>query len=142
MHATEFQISPVQPSLPFIAALGHVCSAPAEPFQDCAPQPRRGRCGIAPQSRLIRSVVEGAGLGRFVYLQGKSGRRYVFSSISNEQVALYDRALFAATRVDLHGVEIADRINELTDSAGTLYVHLLDDCDGDGAETLADLCNA
>ena len=50
-----------------------------------------------PAPRMIKSVVDEAGLGKFVYLQGISGRRYVFSSIRPEQAALYDHALFAVT---------------------------------------------
>jgi len=140
MYATEFQISPVQPSLPFFAPMESAAALPTRRLDECTTQRPSVLRGTAPQARLIRSVVEGAGLGKFVYLQGKSGRRYVFSSISNEQVSLYDRALFAATSVQANGVEIAARIKDLTGHCGALYVHLLDESDDDGAATLDDLC--
>ena len=89
--------------------------------------------------RLIRSVVDEAGLGRFVYLQGGSGRRYVFSSIRREQAGLYDRALFAAVESSGGTVKISRSVAEFDRSVSVFYVHLLDDVDGNGEATLSDL---
>ena len=96
-----------------------------------------------PTPRMIKSVVDEAGLEKFVYLQGASGRRYVFSSIRREQAALYDHALFAAAGLGSNGrqsVEIGSTLQELPQSCGSIYVHLLDDEDSRGTETLEDLC--
>lgn len=88
--------------------------------------------------RLIRSVVEKLGLGNFSYLQGRSGRRYVFTAINQKQAQQYGRALFA--RVDEDGdVEISDRAAKLTDSHGSLYVHLLDEQDQPEINVIEDL---
>ncbi len=98
-----------------------------------------------PTPRMIKSVVDEAGLGKFVYLQGASGRRYVFSSIRREQASLYDRALFAATSCPDAGgqsVEIAPCLEDISNYTGAIYVHLLDDEDSQGAQTLEDLCTA
>ena len=87
-------------------------------------------------SRLVKSVVEEAGLGRFVYLRGQSGQRYIFSSIRPEQVDLYNHALFAVTGVtgDVRVFDAASKIRPGT----PLYVHLLDD-GANTAEILEDL---
>lgn len=77
--------------------------------------------------RLIRSVVDQAGLGQFVYLLGKSGRRYVFSSISIEQAALYDHALFAMTDIGSDIVRFGRDILDFGTSRSMFYVHLLDE---------------
>lgn len=103
--------------------------------QNCA----RVAAQQAPAPRLVKSVVDEAGLGRFVYLQGASGRRYVFSSIRREQAALYDHALFAATDQQ-GGVELATRIDGLASHAGAIYVHLLGDEHEAEVTTLDDLC--
>lgn len=103
----------------------------------CASQPM-------PAPRMIKSVVDEAGLGKFVYLQGISGRRYVFSSIRPEQAALYDHALFAVTdwsQGDQPGVRVAASVDEVSANGHALYVHLLDDDDRFGYETLEDLCS-
>ncbi|NKB50732.1 MAG: hypothetical protein GKR97_00670 [Rhizobiaceae bacterium] len=103
----------------------------------------RGTDRAFPTPRMIKSVVDEAGLGKFVYLQGSSGRRYVFSSIRREQASLYDHALFAATSCLETGgqsVEITASINDISNRGGTIYVHLLDDEDSQGAQTLEDLC--
>lgn len=96
-----------------------------------------------PTPRMIKSVVDEAGLGKFVYLQGSSGRRYVFSSIRREQAALYDHALFATAYTGTFGnqsVRIASTLQEVSDSGGSIYVHLLDETDNLGSQTLQDLC--
>ena len=97
-----------------------------------------------PAPRMIKSVVDEAGLGKFVYLQGVSGRRYVFSSIRPEQAALYDHALFAVTdwgQGEQPGVRVAASVEEVSANGHALYVHLLDDSDRFGYETLEDLCS-
>ena len=77
--------------------------------------------------RLIRSVVDEAGLGRFVYLQGNSGRRYVFSSIRRDQSGLYDHAVFAVTDTVSGSVTLGRSVQDFGEAATLLYVHLLDD---------------
>ena len=84
-----------------------------------------------PTPRMIKSVVDEAGLGKFVYLQGNSGRRYVFSSIRREQAALYDHALFAVAGRGPNGghdVQIGSTMQELPHTCGSIYVHLLETC--------------
>ena len=92
-----------------------------------------------PQPRFVRSVVEAEGLGRFVYLQGRSGRRYVFSSITVAQAALYENAIFAYARDD--GSPIRFFLQEPVAGHGvddaSMFVHILSD--GSSAEVLADL---
>ena len=95
----------------------------------------------APAPRLVKSVVDEAGLGKFVYLQGASGKRYVFSSIRREQATLYDHALFAAADRQ-GGVELAKRADKLPGHAGAIYVHLLEEKSEAGCSTLDDLCAA
>ncbi len=92
-----------------------------------------------PAPRLVRSVVDEAGLGRFVYLQGKSGRRYVFSSIRREQVALYDHALFASSTPGSDEVQVSAGLDGLSQRFSTLYVHLLDNETCDAERALNDL---
>ena len=106
---------------------------------------KRPRCASnpVPAPRMIKSVVDEAGLGKFVYLQGVSGRRYVFSSIRLEQAALYDHALFAVTdwgQGENPGVRVAASANDVSANGHALYVHLLDEGDRYGDDTLEDLC--
>ena len=89
--------------------------------------------------RLIRSVVSEAGLGHFVYLQGASGKRYVFSSISPEQVSLYDKALFAATVPGSDVVRVGEKLADVQSGGSIFYVHLLDGAEDETARALADL---
>ena len=93
---------------------------------------RRIQKRSTPLPRLVRSVVDEAGLGRFVYLQGKSGRRYVFSSIRSEQVALYEHAIFAISDPGCDEVRVVDKVCNINSVSGMLFVHLLD----------VDSCNA
>ena len=89
----------------------------------------RSTSNPVPAPRMIKSVVDEAGLGKFVYLQGVSGRRYVFSSIRPEQAALYEHALFAVTdwgQGDNPGVRVAGSVKDLAVNGHALYVHLLD----------------
>ncbi|MCJ8308814.1 MAG: hypothetical protein HRU27_01760 [Rhizobiaceae bacterium] len=106
-------------------------------------QPRSASRAM-PAPRMIKSVVDEAGLGKFVYLQGISGRRYVFSSIRPEQAALYDHALFAVTdwgQGEQPGIRVAASASDVSANGHALYVHLLDDEDRFGYETLEDLCS-
>ncbi len=107
--------------------------------------PREAACGLAEGRHveeagplLVRSVVESAGLGRFVYLQGRSGKRYVFSQIKAEQVALYDNALFAVTTGMGGSVRVAGSVDELPANPCAYYVHFID---GDRHESLTDLAS-
>ncbi|MEL6503638.1 MAG: hypothetical protein AAFQ10_04195 [Pseudomonadota bacterium] len=92
-----------------------------------------------PLARVVRSVVAEAGLNRFVYLHGASGKRYVFSSIQPEQAALYDRALFAATAVGGTVLRVSKRAEDVMVPGTLLHVHLLDDDGLDGETALTDL---
>ena len=110
---------------------------------DSRMQRRSGHFGDPSAARLIKSVVDEAGLGKFVYLQGASGRRYVFSAIRLEQAALYDHALFAYsdTALDRDGdIHIRSSFADLPTGSSVLYVHLLDDDDDCGSQTMDDLC--
>ena len=101
---------------------------------------RKGLCEPG-SPKFIRSVVAEAGLGRFVYMFGLSGRRYVFSPISAEQAGLYDQAIFA------HSDEAGMVSGFETNIAGVaehdgLYVHLLADDEGTGRDVINDLALA
>lgn len=124
----------MQHNFPFEAALNPYAPMPSMKLvssgfeEPCVAQPR-----------FVRSVVEAEGLGRFVYLQGRSGRRYVFSSITVEQAALYENAIFA------YALDVGSPIrfssqepnsgHEISDAS--MFVHILSD--GSSAEVLADL---
>ncbi|MEP1207263.1 MAG: hypothetical protein ABJM29_06805 [Rhizobiaceae bacterium] len=126
----------IQASLPL--AIDPLQAKPARSWQRM-----HGTGGALPTPRMIKSVVDEAGLGRFVYLQGNSGRRYVFSSIRREQASLYDHALFAAAVSDADGkqnVRIVSSVQEISDACGAIYVHLLDEEDEHGSVTLDELC--
>lgn len=88
------------------------------------------RDSVKSTPKLTRSVVQEAGLGRFVYLKGKSGKRYVFSSITPEQAVLYDNALFASTPLGLDDVILSRTLEDIPAGATGLYVHLLEDAVG------------
>lgn len=125
----------------------HVHSANELPlFKDAAFSDPRSHQASA-QSRLpqfVQSVVEEAGLGRFVYLRGCSGRRYVFSAVRPDQIALYENAVFAYGGVDGLPVELAcDTTGQpaQNDQEGEVYVHLLADGDA-GRDVIADLSGA
>lgn len=93
--------------------------------------------GFSEPAQLIPSVADEVGLGRFVYMRGVSGKRYVFSAISHEQTVLYENALFAASTK--HGAH-ADLIvsnKDLREDHIRVYVHLL--ADGDAENVVADL---
>ena len=106
---------------------------------------RRARSPSSRSPRFVQSVVEEAGFGRFVYLYGASGRRYVFSAIEAEQAWLYEGAIFAMT------CEQGDRITfsrlppaEEGENGNSqrMFVHLLADDEGTGGVVLADLANS
>ena len=88
-------------------------------------------------TRVVRCAADRAGLGRFVYLTGASGRRYVFCGIEGDRARLYDRAVFGLRDGD--GMTLAPRAGTLRGRAGLLYVHLLDDGGPDAEAVLADL---
>ncbi len=92
--------------------------------QECR-EPETEYCAASP--RMIRSVVEEAGFGRFVYLEGASGKRYVFSSIRSEQFSLYENAIFAATLPGEDSVRVGKSLAEVESFGSVFFVHLLDD---------------
>jgi hypothetical protein len=87
--------------------------------------------GLCEPAQLIPSVAEEAGLGQFVYMRGVSGKRYVFSAISQEQTVLYENALFAAATKHCAIAELVSNHRELRDDHTRVYVHLLADDDVD-----------
>ena len=103
----------------------------------------QGFCEERLDLQIMPSVVKEAGLGQFAYLQGKSGRRYVFSAINADQVCLYEKAVFAFSAGD-GKTHISTTIEDsrLTDNPQLpVYVHLLsDDCCA--SSVMADLCSA
>lgn len=128
-----------QPSLPFAPGFAAVSTSSVSSVSGCHGGLREPGPGLECEPRLIRSVVEEAGLGRFVYLQGLSGRRYVFSSINADQISLYDKALFAMTEAGGDVVKVSEKPGDFCGIGSTLYVHLLDDESDNRSETLADL---
>lgn len=87
----------------------------------------------------MRCATTRAGLGRFLYLQGHSGRRYVFCSITAEQAPLYGNGVFAARSGEAGEVEVGFSAHQAT-GRGALFVHLPDDNSAAGAAAvLADL---
>jgi len=88
---------------------------------------------------VVRCAATRAGLGRFVYLQGRSGRRYVFSAITADQARLYGNGVFAAQSGEAGEVEIGFSANQAA-GRGALFVHLPDDNSAAGArDVLADI---
>lgn len=90
-------------------------------------------------SQLISSVVSEAGLNRFVYLEGQSGKRFVFSSITRDQASLYNRAVFAACRPGQDDIRVGSSVDDVSDFGSLLYVHLLDESAVHTDEVLRDL---
>ncbi len=90
---------------------------------------------------FVDSVASRDGLGAFVYLKGRSGRRYVFSPVSSAQTCLYDHAVFASADRDggIMLTRAASTLAILGDSQRKLYVHVLAEDEGSGNEVLADL---
>jgi len=93
--------------------------------------------------RFTRSVVEEAGLGRFVYLKGASGKRYVFSAIEPQQAFLYESAVFAMTGITGECVSFSkssrDQQARGLELGGAVYVHLLSDDEGSEDDVISDL---
>ncbi|MEN0040587.1 MAG: hypothetical protein AAF764_04540 [Pseudomonadota bacterium] len=83
----------------------------------------------------VRCAATSAGVGRFVYLQGRSGRRYVFCSITAEQGALYGNGIFAARCGEAGEVEVGFSAHQVAGKGG-LFVHLPDDNSADGARAV------
>ncbi|MEL6967056.1 MAG: hypothetical protein AAGM04_06710 [Pseudomonadota bacterium] len=112
------------------------CIPAAQPYASGFQDPESNAMdGPIPLGRIIRSVVEEAGLGRFIYLAGRSGDRYVFSSIEGRQAAMYRDALFAV--IDEHGqpIMLSTRASDVVSATNRIYVHLLKD-DGPDADTV------
>ena len=93
--------------------------------------------GFCEPSQLIPSVADEVGLGQFVYMRGVSGKRYVFSAISQEQTVLYENALFAVSTKHCAAAELISHHKELREDHTRVYVHLL--ADGDAENVVADL---
>lgn len=88
---------------------------------------------------VVPSVVSQAGLSRYVYVQGRSGKRYVFSPIRADQAPLYDRALFACRYPGQSSVKVAMDFNAIAAPNQIYYVHILDHCHADNADQDAGL---
>ncbi len=63
-------------------------------FDDCA-NPASHRRELP---KIVPSIAVQIGLDQFIYMQGLSGKRYVFSSISVEQMELYGEAIVVASK--------------------------------------------
>lgn len=61
---------------------------------------------------------------RFVYLRGRSGRRYVFSAVRSHHAGLYAGGLFAE-REGEGATLLCDGADPRAVTDGTLYVHLV-----------------
>ena len=69
---------------------------------DCLLEPARKAARVGP--RIVRSITEDAGLQGFIYLEGASTRRYIFSRIKQQQAGLYRNAVFALTGISAEPV--------------------------------------
>ena len=94
------------------------------------------------RANLVRSVAEEAGLGRFVYLRGHSGQRYIFSAIEPRRAGLYSHALFAVADKNLDSVVITEVDDVELNESQVLYVHLLADGGPTGGDVVKDLKDA
>ncbi|MEO0546896.1 MAG: hypothetical protein AAF035_08100 [Pseudomonadota bacterium] len=114
---------------------------PAQPYQGAGFDEPVGPAfdGPVPLGRIIRSVVEEAGLGRFIYLQGRSGQRYVFSSIEGRQAAMYRDALFAVIDDSGSPVLLTTRASDVVPCCERVFVHLLKDEFADADRVVADI---
>jgi len=116
---------------------------PTFPFEAVAPSfnahQQSALSDRASGARMINSVVNDAGLGRFVYLLGKSGKRYVFSSITAEQATLYDKAVFASSKAGSDIVSVSPCAQEAGGAGHVLFVHLLDNKNEEPQTILEDL---
>ncbi|MEO1398483.1 MAG: hypothetical protein AAFU56_06410 [Pseudomonadota bacterium] len=95
--------------------------------------------GPMPLGRIIRSVVEEAGLGRFIYLQGRTGQRYVFSSIEGRQAGMYRDALFAVIDDSGAPVLLTTRVEDVEPGTERVFVHLLKDETGNADDVISDI---
>lgn len=114
-------------------------SADAVAAPSLVPGPAAPACRMVDAGRVVRCAADEAGLGRFVYLRGRSGRRYVFCGVNAAQARLYDRAVFALREGER--VRLSERAAPLTGEAGLLYVHLLDDGPAGPASVIGDICD-
>jgi hypothetical protein len=100
-----------------------------------------------PGATLVPSIAEAAGLNRFVYLVGRSKRRYVFSAITKGQTSLYNGAIFAIAENhkndNLWTGTYGDLIRLLNRRPGLgnkrIFVHLLAEDDAAKTDIIADL---
>ena len=88
-------------------------------------------------ARIARCVAAREGIGRFVYLIGRSGRRYVFCGIERSRVRLYDRAIFGLRDGD--GMALSARASAVGGLPGLLYIHLMEEGGADEEAIIADL---
>ena len=99
--------------------------------------PRDGTMARVGSARITRCAADRAGIGRFVYLLGHSGRRYVFCGIDGARARLYDSAVFGLRDGD--GMVLSARWHALGARPGLLYVHLLEADGPAAADVMADL---
>lgn len=120
-------------------------TAPSFPFEVNKQSYRPNPAGMCERDtpytapRMINSVVAEAGLGRFVYLVGQSGKRYVFSSITLEQATLYEKAVFACSKAGSEHVNLSPCAKDASRFGPMLYVHLLDEETGAAHSVIEDL---
>lgn len=125
-------------------AYSPACESPyvpaSQPYATGFDEPTSGRVdGPVPVGRIIRSVVEEAGLGRFIYLAGRSGDRYVFSSIEGRQAAMYRGALFAVIDDQGQPIMLSTRASDVVSTTNRIYVHLLKEDGPDAEAVISDL---
>ena len=90
-------------------------------------------------TRPVAEIVGAATIGGFMYLRGRSGKRYVFSRINGDQAALYQRALFALIDTAGNVLGLASRSEGLPVTGGRLHVHLLGEEDSDTVGAIDDI---
>ncbi len=96
---------------------------------------------------LIPSIAKTAGLGRFVYLVGQTGKRYVFSAINIKQVSLYCGAIFAVSHAEQDDILWVGSFTRLTrlfcqnvfPGDSRIFVHLLAEGTCATSDIIADL---
>ncbi len=130
MNATGLSAEQAQACLPLV-------------FSDPSGARQCGRPGViqvsANASDPIPSIVEKAGMGRFFYLQGKSGHRYIFSSTAGDQAEQYHHAIFAS--VDAQGmVEVTTQIEQIRCNSRDVFVHFLGEKKITTSDVIGDLC--
>ncbi len=66
------------------------------------------------------------GLGRFTYLTGRSGRRYMFCRVSRDQASLYGDCVYAVESAASNAKVIAATLPDEMCEADPVFVHLPD----------------